>query len=407
MDRLVALALVKPEGVVSDPEGTKREARILGRVGAHDNIVSVYDYEVDADSSAQYIVLEYLAGGRLADELPSQERSLEEILLLARQICRGLAHLHGEGILHRDISPANVFFDQRHNAHLGDFDSAITIDNPTGLRPITTNSFAAPEELAGKPLDVRSDLYSVGALLYVVATGADRPFDVRLLRQQRPDLPSSFGDLVMSLLSRSPDSRPPDVGTVLRQLDEIRRDSSLDAFLAADETETIEFKSSLHHRHEDLPPGLKAKVESNEYSLQLAEKDVKKALPHAVTKSIAAFLNTKGGTLLIGVSNARNVLGIEHDFAYLREGQQDGDGWLLSLQQTITNNLGPDVWNAIRVSLVPQGEGTVAVISCPRRTRETWHQDEDRERFYIRTSNATLDLNGSELIKYIREHWPA
>jgi len=61
------LSFVKPDALLSDPEGTEREARVLGRIGSHDNIVSLYDYEISGDDSAQYMVFEYLSGGTLAE----------------------------------------------------------------------------------------------------------------------------------------------------------------------------------------------------------------------------------------------------------------------------------------------------------------------------------------------------
>jgi serine/threonine protein kinase len=89
------------------------------------------------------------------------------------------------------LSPENVWLDERHEAHLGDFDSAISATGVGDLRPITTNSFAAPEEREGGLLDERSDLYSLGGILYVAATGAHRLGEAGLLRVQRPDLPSA------------------------------------------------------------------------------------------------------------------------------------------------------------------------------------------------------------------------
>jgi hypothetical protein len=101
------------------------------------------------------------------------------------------------------------------------------------------------------------------------------------------------------------------------------------------------------------------------------------------------------------------VLGIERDFDYLSKGRQSADGWLLSLQTAIINALGAEVWAAISTSLVIHNTKTVAVVYCPARIVETWHSEEDGECFYIRTSNATHELTGSGLIRYIREHWPA
>jgi len=126
MNREVALSVVNSEAMPLDPEGTEREARVLGRIGSHDNIVSLYDY--DEESNAQYTVFEYLAGGTLVDYLrKTGSPPREDVLRLGRQVCRGLIHLHGRGLLHRELSPRNVLLDERGNAHLGDFDSAIIV----------------------------------------------------------------------------------------------------------------------------------------------------------------------------------------------------------------------------------------------------------------------------------------
>jgi serine/threonine protein kinase len=400
MDRLVAISFVKPEAAHDDPEGTEREAKVLGRIGRHANIVSLYDYDIDADGSVEYMIFEYLSGGTLAEYLGKRGmRPLGEALRFGRQLSRGLAHLHKRGLIHRDVSPENVWLDERHEAHLGDFDSAIPTIAAGDLRPITTNSFAAPEEREGGPLDERCDLYSLGGILYVVATGARRPGEVGLLRVQRPDLPSAFGDLTAELLSESPDDRPADAETVLGRLNEIRYTSNIDALISSGESDKIEFKSSLHHPYESEHPDPRKPTPTR--------KEIEKILWKSVTKTIAAFLNSEGGTLLIGVADSGNVLGIEPDFEHLKQGKRDADGWLLSLQQVIINALGAEVWNAVRVSLVPHGPRTVAVVSCPPRTTETWHREDLRELFYIRAANGTRELAGSSLLKYIREHWPA
>lgn len=402
MDRLVAISFVKPEAAHDDPEGTEREAKVLGRIGRHANIVSLYDYDVDADGSVEYMVFEYLSGGTLAEYLrKTGKRPLGEVLRLGRQLSRGLAHLHKGGLIHRDVSPENVWLDERHEAHLGDFDSAIPATGAADLRPITTNSFAAPEEREGGPLDERSDLYSLGGILYVAATGARSPGEARLLRVQRPDLPSAFGDLTVELLSESPDERPADAETVLKRLNEIRYTSDVNALISSGESDKIEFKSSLHHPYGPMSPDLQ-KLQPVQ-----ARKEIQKRLQKSVTKTIAAFLNSEGGTLLIGVGDSGTVLGIEPDFECLKQGKQNADGWLLSLQEVIINALGAEVWNGIRVSLVPHGLQTVAVASCPPRTTETWHKEGGRELFYIRAANGTRELNGPTLLRYIREHWPA
>jgi serine/threonine protein kinase len=406
MDRLVAVSLVKPEAVRSDPEGTEREARVLGRIGSNANIVSLHDYEIDSEGSAQYMVFQYLGGGTLTEYLKDADPlCLEDILRFARQLCRGLSHLHKGGLIHRDVSPDNVWLDEHRAAHLGDFDSAITVAGDDDLRPLTTNSFAAPEEQEGRDLDVRTDLYSLGGVLYVLATGGGRPGDSDLLRSIRPDLPSAFVTLVASLLAESPGERPKGAEAVLECLNEIRYASNIDALIAAGESDNIELKSSLHHQHGPLPPEFQAALDQGKLQPAQVRKEIQKQLNKAVTKTIAAFLNSSGGTLLIGVDDAGTVLGIEPDFEHCQKGKQDSDGWLLSLKNVIIKALGADVWSAIRVSLVPHGK-TVAVVLCPRRANATWHNEDGVERFFIRAGNATEELTGRRLVGYIAEHWP-
>ena len=93
---------------------------------------------------------------------------------------------------------------------------------------------------------------------------------------------------------------------MLQRLDEVRHASNIDALIAAGESDKVEFKSSLHHPYGPLYPGQ-------------APKQVQKLLRKSVTKTIAAFLNSGGGTLLIGVEDSGTVLGVEPDFVYLSQ----------------------------------------------------------------------------------------
>ena len=103
--------------------------RFLAAVGGHPNIVSLHEYEVGRDGSVKYMIFEYLGGGTLTAYLraASGRQSLGDILRFGRQMCRGLSHLHKQGLIHRDVSPDNIWLDERHVAHLGDFDSAIPV----------------------------------------------------------------------------------------------------------------------------------------------------------------------------------------------------------------------------------------------------------------------------------------
>lgn len=426
LEKTVALSVVRPECVHLDPEGVEREAKVLGSIGSHDNIVSVSDYVVEGP--VQFVVLEYMGGGTLADHISKEgPLPLDSLLRFGRQVCRGLAHLHEHGLIHRDVAAKNVLLDGRGEAHLGDFDSAIRVEDAGSEHlPVTPNPSVAPEDRPGSALDCRSDLYSFGCLLCLMALGVDALGSVEELRVKRPDLPSSFADLVERLLADSSDDRPEDADAVLLWLDDIRNTSNVEALISAGEGSQVEFKASLHHPYDPLPEGLRSLVTQGKYSheqamqewqqglasknvpLERALKELQGTLNWEVTKSIAAFLNTEGGMLLIGVSDAKHILGIEADFDYLdRKRKQDADGWLLSFQQLVINALGADSSNVVRVSLVSIGGATVAVVSCPRRSIETWHRKDGKQVFYVRAGNQTVDIEGPELLKYVREHWAA
>ena len=405
VDREVALSFVKPEAMVLDPEGTEREAKILGRIGIHDNIVSLFDYEIAPDGSAQYMVFEYLRGGTLAAYVDAHgPLPRTQLLRLGRQLCRGLAHLHGSGLIHRDVSPTNIWLDDRDVAHLGDFDSAVMENSDPSKLPITTNKFASPEELRGEPLDVRADLYSLGGVLHVAATGMPYPGDGSLLAK-RVDLPASFADLALRMLSPLRSQRPSGAAEVLAELRAVEHAPDVDVLVAAEESSTVERKASLLHLHEALPMELAKRVEAGQLLLKDAEKQAQDGIKKAVTKTIAAFLNSHGGTLVIGVSDHGEVIGIEPDFPHLSRGKENPDGWLLSLRNIVVDALAADVWSLINVSLVRREDHLIAIVQVPQRRVETWLKDKTSEQFYVRAANSTEPLTGSPLIRYIREHF--
>lgn len=150
-------------------------------------------------------------------------------MLLGRRLARALAHVHELGLVHRDVAPGNVWLDERQMAHLGDFDSVISLD--TALQPATlpptTEAYSAPEERSGGPVDQRSDLYSLGAVLYEALTGErpelmPRAAAAKRLAAARSDLPRSLRDTICSLLAESPRERPGSAQEVLDALEPAR-----------------------------------------------------------------------------------------------------------------------------------------------------------------------------------------
>jgi serine/threonine protein kinase len=126
--RQVALAVMEPG---PHPVASQREVEMMGKVGSHDSIVTLHDF--DLDSPSLYLVFEYLRGERLRDycrdlQARGSQVPLADFYRMARQLCRALAHIHGHGVIHRDIAATNILLDERGVAHLGDFDQAISAE---------------------------------------------------------------------------------------------------------------------------------------------------------------------------------------------------------------------------------------------------------------------------------------
>jgi eukaryotic-like serine/threonine-protein kinase len=217
LGRKVALALIK-EGGERAPSTTMQEWQALAQTGNNDNIVTLYDR--GTYDGTDYMVFVYLAGGTLRENLRKRAEgnrplSADEIMRLGRQLARALSHVHKSGLIHRDVAPANVWLDERSEARLGDFDSAIGCDAvPDGDdRHVTTEGYAAPEQVAGGQADERSDLYALGAVLYEAATfqrppGTGAADTAKSFAALRPDLPRKLGTVIRRLLELSPEDRP-------------------------------------------------------------------------------------------------------------------------------------------------------------------------------------------------------
>jgi len=147
--------------------GLHDEVRIARRI-THPNVCRVYDI-VDADGEI-FISMEYIDGEDLAQLLRRIGRlPRDKALELARELCSGLAAAHEKGVLHRDLKPSNIMLDGRGKARITDFGIAIAADDVSGTAG--TPAYMAPEQLAGKPASIASDIYSLGLVLYELFTG--------------------------------------------------------------------------------------------------------------------------------------------------------------------------------------------------------------------------------------------
>jgi serine/threonine protein kinase len=152
----------------------KNEARSAG-VLSHPNIVTIYD--AGEDQGLFYIAMEYIEGHTLA-EILQQQRVLpvEQVISITRNICSGLDFAHGKGIVHRDIKPANIMITPEGMAKIMDFGIAKVSGSLTSTGQVLgTPNYMSPEQVKGRQLDGRSDLFSLGVMLYEMLTG-EKPF---------------------------------------------------------------------------------------------------------------------------------------------------------------------------------------------------------------------------------------
>lgn len=237
LDRDVVIALLKTDQLGADSVPRLiREAQAMARLGSHPNIVTVYDIEDEAGKP--FIVSQYVEGGSVADLLRSADKhrlSLEQVLRLGSQICQALMHCHSLGIIHRDLKPGNVWLSQDGTAKLGDFGlaasadfSRITLEGAL----VGTVVYMPPEIMLGHSAEPRSDLYSLGVVLYEMVTGRP-PFAgdqfVAIISQHinsppvapswhNPEVPQALETLILRLLAKTPEERPESAAEVAKAL---------------------------------------------------------------------------------------------------------------------------------------------------------------------------------------------
>jgi len=195
---------VMADTLAGDPDYVRRferEARMAARL-SHPNLVDVFDFS--AEGERPFLVMEYVAGGTLAQRMQEEAAVPIAVDVLARDLLDALGHVHAAGIVHRDIKPANVLIDESERPRLTDFGIARP-DDATHLtvtgQVIGTLKYLAPEVAAGEAATPRSDLYSCGVLL----------------RDCAPD-GARLGELIDRLTEQDPQRRPESAQTAIEML---------------------------------------------------------------------------------------------------------------------------------------------------------------------------------------------
>ncbi len=263
LGRAVALKVLPPD-MARDPERLarfQREARALA-VFNHPHIVTVYS--VEESDGIHFLTMELIEGQSLAQLIPENGFPLDVMLSTGAALADALAAAHEKGIVHRDLKPANVMMTVDGRLKVLDFglakelrgteagDAAATLAGKTELGVLMgTPAYMSPEQIAGRTMDHRTDIFSLGVVLYELASG-QRPFNgattmelasailrdaPRPLREVRPDVPAAFARLLWRCLDKDPRHRVQTAREVATELREIirlgTRDSGPSSLLSA------------------------------------------------------------------------------------------------------------------------------------------------------------------------------
>jgi eukaryotic-like serine/threonine-protein kinase len=239
--REVAVKLIVPDPA-SGPDSVERflrEAKNTARI-SHPNIVEVFDF--GRGPEGLFFVMELLDGESLADCVIREQRlPIARVLHIAIQLCQGLAHAHGLGVIHRDLKPANIMLLDRGEddfVKILDFGVAKVEGQGTQLTKtgvlIGTVEYMAPEQILGRPIDARTDIYAMGALLYRLLSGghvfpgpsapaiihaqvSKQPESLRS-RMQNQEFPMELDQIVLRCLAKAPEHRFDDMSDLEQAL---------------------------------------------------------------------------------------------------------------------------------------------------------------------------------------------
>ncbi|XSG75376.1 protein kinase domain-containing protein [Herpetosiphon llansteffanensis] len=243
LGRAVAIKIILGNATEDARQRFLREAQVAVQL-SHSNIVRVFD--VDEDKGMPFIVMELIEGPSLGDELRQGRMPLEKVLKITTELADALEYAHSQGILHRDIKPANVLIRPNGSAVLVDLGLARLANSESQEHQLTqsgmiigTLSYMAPEQIQAQQLDARTDIYALGVLLFQMVTGrlpfeGDTPQIMFGHVYTQPPSPSTTGaflppaldNLIMAMMAKAPQQRPPSMAEVARVLRSIMHNAA-------------------------------------------------------------------------------------------------------------------------------------------------------------------------------------
>jgi serine/threonine protein kinase/Tfp pilus assembly protein PilF len=231
----IALKLIKPE-IAADKKTIERFRNELkfARKIRHKNVCQMYD--LSKEEGSYYITMEFVPGDNLKSLIRRMGRlSPGQAITITRQVCDGLAEAHKLGVVHRDLKPQNIMIDQDGNVRIMDFGIARSLEGKgiTGAGVmIGTPDYMSPEQVEGKETDQRSDIYSLGVILYEMVTGqapfeGDTPFTIGVKhksetpkdpREMNPQIPDDLSRTILNCLEKEKDNRYQSAGELRSKL---------------------------------------------------------------------------------------------------------------------------------------------------------------------------------------------